>query len=884
MSTVDTPAFTLTELDLARMREVTPAAIRAAMAQESEVLRQQFAVGMPVDTLLAERALIVDRLLRGLWHRFQFDRSPHALLAVGGYGRGELYPYSDVDIAIVLAAEPDRETQARLEALLAFLWDIGLEIGHSVRTIADSVSKATADITVATALMEARLLAGSVPVFRELQLAIAPARLWPVSEFFQAKTSEQRARHEKAEDAIQRLEPNIKESPGGLRDIQVIAWVTNRHFQANNLYGLVVNGFMTEQEFAALDTGRRFLAEIRCALHYAAGRREDRLLFDFQKLVAAKFGYADDGSNRPVEEFMKRYYRTVRELSLLNEMLLGLFQEAILEVDYTAEIQPINRRFHIHNNVIEATGRDVFIRRPTALLEIFYLLQRHPDILGVRASTIRLIRENVHLIDQSFRDDIRARSLFMEIFRQPRRVGNELRRMHRYGVLERYLPAFQKVTGLMQFDLFHIYTVDEHVLFVVRNIRHCLFPEDDAEVIPLCQQAIQRIPKLELLYLAALFHDIAKGRSGDHSKLGALEAIAFCTNHGLSHYDTQIVAWLVSHHLDMSITAQRKDISDPAVIKVFADLVRDHVRLDYLYLLTVADIRGTNPQLWTTWKEALLNQLHHDTAAMLRRDVAREPFRAERMPDAKAAALQALENSNFPEAAIRTVWNAVGDEYFYRHLPDEIAWHTAAILEHGVSIAPLVRVRNFENRGGTSIFIYMPNVDNLFASTAQVLDRLGLTIQDARIITTGGGYALDTFIVLEADTGRPVERQQRSDEIVRWLRTTLSTGSLPQPRLRPASFRRLKHFMIPTEVEFSDQPGSHLTLMSVVATDRPGFLSIVGRAMQHCRVRLHNARIATFGERVEDSFHITDMEDHSVVDPEVRRCLVERIESALAKE
>ncbi|MCC6202878.1 MAG: [protein-PII] uridylyltransferase [Gammaproteobacteria bacterium] len=883
MSTTEVAPLTLAELDASRIRDVTAASIRAAMAQELELLRQQFAAGKPVDALLAERARIVDRLLRSLWHRFEMDRTPHALLAVGGYGRGELYPCSDVDIAIVLAAEPDAETRGRIEALLAFLFDIRLDIGHSVRTVAESADAACGDITIATALMEARLITGAVPVFRGLQQAVSPPRVWPVEEFFQAKLDEQRDRHAKADDAIQRLEPNVKESPGGLRDIQVIAWATNRHFQAPNLHGLVTNGFMTEQEFAALDAGRRFLAEIRCTLHFAAGRREDRLLFDFQKLVAAKFGYPEDGSNRPVEEFMKRYYRTVRELSLLNEMLLGLFQQAILEVGKPSLIEPINRRFQIHNNAIEATGQNVFIHRPTALLEVFYLLQRHPDIQGVRASTIRLIRENVHLIDQSFRDDIRAKSLFMEIFRQPRRVGNELQRMHRYGVLERYLPAFQKITGLMQFDLFHIYTVDEHVLFVIRNVRYCLFPERDAAVSQQCQQTIQRIPKLELLYLAALFHDIAKGRNGDHSKLGALEAIAFCKAHGLSHFDTQLVAWLVNHHLVMSLTAQRKDISDPAVIQEFADLVRDQVRLDYLYLLTVADIRGTNPQLWTTWKETLLNQLHRGTAAMLRRDIAREPFRAERMPDAKAAALELLAPSAFAEAEIRTIWNAVGEEYFYRHLPDEIAWHTAAILEHGVSITPLVRIRNFENRGGTSIFIYMANVDNLFANTAQVLDRLGLTIQDARIITTAGGYVLDTFIVLEAESGRPVEGHGRYEEIAQWLRSTLTTGRLPQPRLRPAA-RRLKHFSIPTEVEFSEQPGSPLTLMSVVATDRPGFLSIVGRAMQYCRVRLHNARIATFGERVEDSFYITDLDDVPVTDPEVRRCLIERIESALAQE
>jgi [protein-PII] uridylyltransferase len=855
--------------------------IRAVLTHGLAALRQQFEAGTPVEDIVHARADLVDHVLGGLWRRFGLADAPCALLAVGGYGRGELHPYSDVDIAIVLEAEPDANLRRRLEALVTFLFDTGLDVGHSVRTIGECVAIAGKDITIATNLMEARLVAGPASIAARLREAIGPHQLWPVADFFRSKVAEQRARHAKTDSALQRLEPNVKESPGGLRDIQVICWVANRHFRSDNLAGLVAHGFLTQQEYAVLSEGRRFLWEIRTVLHFAAERREDRLLFDYQRLVAARFGHHDDGTNAPIEHFMKRYYRTVRELNRLNEMLLGLFEEAILEQDHTAEVVPLNRRFQIRNHHIEATQADVFRRTPTALLEIFLLIQQHPRIEGVRASTIRLIRESVQLIDNAFLRDIRARSLFMEIIRQPRRIGHELQRMHRYGVLERYLPAFGQVAGLMQFDLFHVYTVDEHSLFVVLKMRQLLYPETEADDIPSCREAMEHIPKLELLYIAGLFHDLAKGRGGDHSELGAEQAIGFCRDHGLSHFDTRLVAWLVRNHLVMSITAQRKDISDPAVIHEFAELVGDAVRLDYLYVLTVADIRGTNPALWTSWKAALLRELYRSTAAALKHGSGRR--RETHMPETQAAALALLRETEHAEADVRAFWNAMEDEYFYRYQPEEIAWHAASVLAHAASVAPLVRVHNFEKLGGTAVFIYCLDADYLFATIAQVLDRVGLTIHDARIMTTEGGYALDTFIVLEADTGEPVGNPQRAREIALCLERALATGELPAARLRRMPARHLKHLAIPTEVKFNDDVSQARTVMSVIATDRPGFLSSVGRALQRCRVRVHNARIATFGVRVEDFFYITDFNDEPVDDPVIRQCLESNIRTALGE-
>ncbi|MCP5146319.1 MAG: [protein-PII] uridylyltransferase [Gammaproteobacteria bacterium] len=885
MATPDTK-FDTGQLDeisaLAADRNVRAVTLRDTLRARQNALREAFQRDHDVIQVVRGRAALIDAVLRGLWKRFELDSSPHALLAVGGYGRGELHPYSDIDIAILLSESAADTFTRGLEGLITLLWDIGLEIGQSVRTIAESVAAAESDITIATNLMEARPITGNPTLFEQLEAALAPANVWPVDRFFTAKINEQQARHGKTNSALQRLEPNIKESPGGLRDIQVICWVANRHFRSRHLAELVDHGFLTRDEYEILQSGREFLWQIRTMLHYIAGRREDRLSFDMQKTVAAQFGHEDDGTNRPVEEFMKRYYRTVRELSQLNDLMLSLFNEAIIELDRTAEIILVNRRFQIRNNQIEARDEYVFRRTPNALLEIFLLIQQHPKVTGVRASTIRAIRENVHRIDKSFREDIRARSLFMEIMRQPQQVGHELQRMHRYGVLERYLPVIAKITGLMQFDLFHVYTVDEHALFVVRNLRRFLYPETPEDDIPLCREAMERIPKLELLYVAGLFHDIAKGRGGDHSELGADDAIKFCRDHGLGHWDTRLVAWLVRNHLVMSSTAQRKDISDPVVINEFADEVRDRVRLDYLYLLTVADIRGTNPELWTSWKAALLRQLFQNTAKVLRDNLEADQLMAQRTPEAQAEALALMGKAPFSEAEIRSFWNAVSDDYFYRHQPDEIAWHTSAVLNHGLSISPLVEVRNFPNRGGTAIFIYTPDREYLFSTITQVLDRLGLTIQDARIFTTGGGYAVDTFIVLEAQNNRPVDDPHREIEIANGISAALSTGRMPAERLRMQNIRRLQNFAIPVEVTFTPDISAPRTVMTVVATDRPGFLSIVGRAMQQTGVRLQNARIATLGERVEDVFYITDYYNEPVDDLQKQEQLREAIRSALA--
>ncbi len=828
---------------------------RAALGHIRDELARRFHAGVPAEVLVHAHANTIDELLRSAWRRLELDLDPTvALVAVGGYGRRELHPASDIDL-LILRAPPIRATaNERIRSFVTFLWDIGLEVAHSVRTVEECVTEARRDITTATSMMEARQLDGPETLFREMREKTGPEYVWASREFFEAKWSEQQQRHHKFHDTAHNLEPNIKEGPGGLRDIQMVGWVAKRHFGADTLHELVTHEFLTESEFETLVEGQNLLWKIRFALHLLTGRREDRLLFDYQRTLAQQFGYRDSDHRLAVEQFMKLYYRTIRRLSRLNVMLLALFQEVILFDPSVAEVEPINSRFQARNRFLEVTGGDVFREEPFALLELFLILQRRPDLSGVRAATIRLVRDHRYLIDDEFRNDARAKALFLEIIRQPRGITHELRRMHLYGVLSAYLPVFGAIEGQMQYDLFHAYTVDEHALFVVGNLRAFAVPERQHEF-PLCSEILRRMSKPELLYLAGLFHDIAKGRGGDHSELGAKDAWEFCIHHGMSAYDARIVSWLVAHHLLMSITAQRRDITDPEVINRFASEVSDQLHLDCLYLLTVADIRGTNPNLWNDWKDRLLRDLYEATQYALARGLENPLAKQDLIRATLEEARRLLITDGLSESAIEAIWANLGDNYFLRSAPDEIAWHTRAIHDATPQELPLVHLRH--GRVEVEVFVYTADQDCLFAAIASTLDRLGLTILDARVITAENGMALDSFIVLEA-SGESIANESREAFIRETLREQLHNPANADRHPRRRTTRRLRHFSIPTQVKFDHDAANQRTIMEVVSTDRPGLLSCIGWALVDCGVSLQNAKIATFGERAEDIFYVTD--------------------------
>jgi len=854
---------------------------RQALEQGHKVLEARFKDNHNASAYVEQRAWLVDQILLhaatqlcGDWE----NDNDIALIAVGGYGRNELHPSSDIDLMILLQAPMTDTLKECIEHFVMFLWDIKLEVGHSVRTIDECEQEATKDISVATNLIEARLLLGSQALFETMQKRVNDEKVWSSKRFFEEKVTEQKQRHKKFGETGYNLEPNVKDSPGGLRDIQTIGWVAKRHFDANIFHDLLQHGFLTESEYKSLLNAQEFLWEVRCNLHFLAGRREDRLLFDYQRELAKIFGYHDKKSHLAVEQFMKRYYRTIMELRMLNEVLLQLFQEMILYDNVEDNIVKINNRFQIRNDFIEVTHDKVFVNYPFALLEIFLVLQQHPEIKGIRACTIRLLYQSRHLIDEAFHKDLRARSLFYEITRQPRGITFVFRRMNRYGILGAYIPAFGKIVGQMQYDLFHTYTVDQHTLFVVRNLRRFFIPKFHDEF-PLCANVAETIPKPELLYLAGLFHDIAKGRGGDHSVLGETDALHFCHKHGMSDHDSRLVAWLVRHHLTMSVTAQRQDISDPEVINKFAQQVQDVTHLDYLYLLTVADIRATNPKLWNSWKDALLADLYRKTKRVLQHGLDKLYDKPIQVQQIQQLARESLTDQD--EARINGLWKDLGDNYFLRSLPEDIARETRMILEHkNASKSPLVLKRK-NAKGGTEVLFFVRDRNYLFAETTLFLEQQDLNIVDAYIIPTEGACTIGGYIVLERD-GDDIDMPQRVDNILTGLSDVLNRDEdLPFCPINRRLPRQLKHFPVPTRINFTQDPINDHTVMEIITTDRPGVLSRIAQAFVICEVRLKKANIGTFGSRVEDVFFITDHENHSLHSADKLDCLQEHLSRLL---
>lgn len=879
---IDTTLFDPASLDTG---EALPrGAYREALKNAREVLFERFRAGEDIRRLVGMRAWVIDQVLAHAWCALKLDAyTDVTLLAVGGYGRGELHPGSDIDVLVLHDQTTLGEAEGQaISSFITLLWDLGLEVGSSVRSQEECVEAAREDITIATNLMESRTIIGNESLREAMLARTGPEHLWPGKAFFKAKWDEQIARHAKHNNTEYNLEPDIKNAPGGLRDIQTVGWVAKRHFGAATLQDLVGHGFITENEFHQLDEGLSLLWRIRFALHMIAGRSENRLLFDYQRQIALLFGYTDTNANRAVEQLMKSYYRAAMTISMLNEMLLQYFDEAILRAEDDAVITQVNSRFQLRDGYIETTSNQVFQRTPAALMEIFVLLGNDADILGVRASTIRLIMESAEKIDDRFRNDIRNTSLFMELLRCKHALFSSLRRMKRYGVLGRYIPAFGNIIGQMQYDLFHIYTVDAHTLLVLKNMRRFRYPEVE-ERFPVVAKIAQLLPKIELLYLAGLFHDIAKGRGGDHSELGAVDAHEFCLHHGLGKWDANLVAWLAQNHLVMSMTAQKKDVSDPDEINEFARKVGDIVHLDYLYALTVADICATNPTLWSSWRASLLRQLYTQTKRALRRGLGNPIDKQEWIDETRAAALSLLQSARIDPAAVNSIWDNLGDDYFLRENATDIAWHTQAILEHLNDARPLVLIRKSTSEqfeGATQIFIHTRDMPNLFAATVAAMDQLHLTVLDARIITAKTHFSLDTYIVLD-ENGAPIHDERRLGIIHDTLMQTLSNPDRFPEIVQRRMPRQLKHFDVKTAVTISNDIVNQRTIVEVMTLDRPGLLARIGRIFMEAGVDLQNARIATLGERAEDVFFITNKQQQPISDPDVCNQLADRLREQL---
>jgi len=822
-------------------------ALRDSLQKSRDTLREAYLKGKTPGWLLRAHSRLIDRTLQEIWHAHA-PSSSMALVATGGYGRGELFPSSDVDVLVLLGTELSAAERGSVEQLIGMFWDIGLEIGHSVRTVEACADSARADITIETSLLEARLLAGNAPLFRRLCRTIEK-NIDPAA-FLKAKKLEQEQRHAKYRDTPFALEPNLKEAPGGLRDLQVIRWIAQACGIGRHWRDLVSRGLLQRGEALRLARHETALQDLRIRLHYLAGRREDRIVFDHQDALAAQCGFSSTPSRRASEQLMQSYYRHAKAITQLNTILLQNLEARIVpEPDAAPRV--LNERFQARGTLLEARREDLFEREPRAILESFLLMQQHGDLRGMSAATLRALWRARGRLDSKLRRDPLAQLLFVQILQQPRGIVHEFRRMNQYDVLGGYLPEFGRIVGQMQHDLYHVYTVDQHILMVLRNVRRFTMPEF-AHEFPLCSQLMSGFEHRWLLYVAALFHDIAKGRGGDHSKLGTVDARRFCRRHGFAREDTELVSFLVEHHLTMSSVAQKQDVDDPEVARDFAAKVGSERRLVALYLLTVADIRGTSPKVWNGWKAKLLEDLFRLTRRIL---AGNAPALDTAVAEKQAEATRLLRLYALSDAVKDRFWANLDTTYFLRHDAQEIAWQTRNLHYRVDTATPVVRARLAPFGEGLQVMIYAPDREALFARICGYFERTGFNIVEGKVHTTRNGYAIDTFLVMGKGPGAHYRdmmamiESELADELQ-------SPGPLPPPRGGRVS-RRVRHFPIPPAIDIRPDERGTCNSLNIVASDRPGLLYSVARLLSGHKLNLHSAKVNTLGDRAEDVFLVS---------------------------
>jgi [protein-PII] uridylyltransferase len=839
-------------------------ALKQLLGDIARSLATAFRDGADATVLARRRGDAVQSVVAHVWMACLGEVAGTTLFAVGGFGRGLLFPYSDVDLlALVEAPEP-----ARLRALEQFfttLWDIGLKVGHAVRDPVQCRVLAEQDATVFTSLLDARRLAGDPALDARLRAIVDDPALWPPKAYLAVRLAERDVRHARYDDTAYNLEPNLKDGPGGLRTLDSLRWLGRRLARTDDLSDMVAEGLLDPAELATLEQSEATLRRYRYALHLEAARPEERLLFDYQRALAARLGFEDEHEkNLGVEQFMQGYYRAASQVERLGVQVAERFEE-MLEPE--GQAVPVGTDFLRYGPRLAARDPELFLRRPAALVEIFVARMDQPGVLGFSADTMRRIHQATAQHGDALADDREVLAAFLQLLRRGAPAVEALWRMNRHGLLAAILPAFGRVFGRMQYDLFHVYTVDEHTLRVLRNVARFADPAASQEF-PLGCEIWPKLPQPEILLLAALFHDIAKGRGGDHSIHGEEDARVFCTRLGMPSADVERIAWLVRWHLLMSTTAQRQDITDPDVVNRFAAMVGDRERLGQLYLLTIADIIGTSPRLWNGWKDRLLSDLYTATRYALRSDVELPRDATARVRECKELALALLLNDGFAEAEVVRAWDDFPQLSFMRHRPEQIAWQSAAILRAGGAV-PLVAVHPLSIRGSTELFVYAPDRDGLFATVTAVLDRLRFSVLESRILSSPTGLALDTFLLLEADSQQPASAA-RARELQQRLQRALAQSVGVQPSRRGMS-RHQRHFQVAPQISFHE--AGDRTQLALIGTDRPGLLAAVAQVMLDAGVRVHDARIATFGERVEDFFQLTDRNDTALDDAQKDRLL-----------
>lgn len=846
-------------------------------------IEQSQSKGISAAEIIEKYTWMIDQLVLIAWKQ-HLGSVPESiaieLVAVGGYGRAELHPYSDIDLLILLKSNQYNQVKEFIEPFLRFLWDIGFNVGHSVRSIKDCIKEARQDITTMTNLMEGRHISGDKSLFIGLDEQLRGSRIWPSEKYFAVKVQEQESRHAQYQDTAYSLEPNIKESPGGLRDLHSILWIYNRHYGVRSFREMNEQGHINDDEYRILIRARNSLWKIRSSLHLDNSRQEDRLLFDSQREIAKQYGYLDTKNHLAVEQMMKRYYRTAKSVIYLNEVLLAHYRISNNTRFSLTVGRLLDDDFVIKDKLIEQRDSALFNKNPYAMIKLFGLMIEH-KINGIHPDTIRAIRANLKYVNNVFRANEKSKTLFIKLFKnEGLGLSNALARMNAYGLLGAYLPTFGAIVGQMQHDLFHVYTVDGHTLMVIQNLIRLREHPDEY---PIAGNIMNTLYKPERLFIGALFHDIAKGRGGDHSKLGKVDAAKFCLNHNMSEYDAKLVGWLVMSHLMMSHFSQRRDISDPEVIQEFANIVGDQEHLDNLYLLTLSDIRGTSPKVWNAWKGQLLLDLYKATSKALRRGVAQPINEEEHVKDDKRSALKKLskhlKSDEYDVKLIEQFWRTLPNDYFIRNEPYYIAWHAAALSQNHSINMPIVSVRYSARLEANMFFIFAPESNELLSKVTASFDKLELNIIEAQLQTNNIGFALYSFkaIVSESESGKELSYMQYLEENIQSL---MLSEHHNKAILRRKASRVLKHFPINSCVNFTFNNPTY-TVMEVIAQDQPGLLHNVALILRHHNIKLLSAKISTFGEKAEDIFFIQRHDQTPVSDTKLLDDLNSDIISAL---
>jgi [protein-PII] uridylyltransferase len=830
----------------------------------------------PIGQLVKARREFVDAMLVGLWQYVELEKDRNTtLIAVGGYGRGELHPYSDVDLLILSNGVLPPHTVVKLEQFITTLWDLKLDIGQSVRTIEDTLQKAAADITIATSLLEMRWLKGVKIYYKTLKKRLKDENSWDSKDFFIAKRDEQFQRHKKYNGVTYTLEPNLKANPGCLRDIQTISWITKHHLR----YGKKISPDqlkpLTDEEYVELVEAQDALWNIRFALHLEAKRGENRLLFDYQAAVANRLGFGNHGK-ASVERMMKRLFRIIQRVVELNEMLLHHYQIEIIGEIQAPVIAIIDDNFQTADNLIQVRDSNTFFQRRN-LLQLFVHIAENKHIKGIHSSTIRQLRQVRNRSIGELQDYEACQKLFIKIFKQPFGMLKAIKLMHKHAILAAYLPVWQQIVGQMQFDLFHAYTVDEHTIKVLQNCQ-AFFEKDNSDEFLLCNEIAKRFAKPQLLFLAAMFHDIAKGRGGSHSELGAIDANEFSARHQLSKYDTKLLSWLVKNHLLLSVTAQRKDIYDPEVIKEFAEQVRDETTLDYLYCLTVADVCATNDNLWNGWKASLFQDLYLFCQKALRRGLEKPLDIRAAVRDRRNDAQNLLLERGFEQQQITQLWHRFQANYFAHNSAEQICWHSTSILEQSDLDKPLIRISDTPIRGGTPIFIYFPIHEDIFVDVVSALDDKKLNVVDAQLMRSKNNYAMHTFVVLEKN-GSTIETSSRIEKIQQSLEMAL-LGKRKKRFAPQRPSRKIKPFAVKPKIDFIATTHKNATTVEITALNVPGLLLRIGHIFKQHQLFIHAARIMTIGEKAEDMF-VLSTNENTALDAQRQRDLADVISSSL---